>query len=186
MLVGRDSITRVPLRVAITAARRVPPLGRLLRSVARRSAGAHHVGAVVVLFNERGEVLLARHALRGGWALPGGWVRPHEEPAAAVVRELREETALEVIPGVLVGAESHAEATRGRGPSGITIAFMGTLAPSHARPVSLSPELEAIEWTPASEAAQRLGRFERGCLAVALQWRERHPPEHNAASTSPE
>lgn len=186
MRVQRQAVMALPALVAISMARRVPVLGRALRSVARRSAGTHHVGAVVVLFNERGEVLLARHALRGGWALPGGWIRPHEEPAAAVVRELREETGLEVLPGVLVGSESHAQATGGRGPSGITIAFMGTLASPGPPSPRLSPELREIRWTTAAEASSLLGRFERSCLATALEWRATHHlPEHNAPSTSP-
>jgi 8-oxo-dGTP diphosphatase len=52
-------------------------------------------GAVVV--DDRGRVLLVRrgHAPSAGeWTLPGGRVEAGETPEAAVVRELREETAL--------------------------------------------------------------------------------------------
>jgi 8-oxo-dGTP diphosphatase len=40
---------------------------------------------------------------RGLWSVPGGRVEPGEDDAAAVVREMREETGLEVDPGPLVG-----------------------------------------------------------------------------------
>lgn len=40
---------------------------------------------------------------RGCWSLPGGRVEPGEDDATAVVRELAEETGLEVRPGELVG-----------------------------------------------------------------------------------
>ena len=40
---------------------------------------------------------------RGLWSVPGGRVEPGEDDAAALVREMREETGLEVTPGVLVG-----------------------------------------------------------------------------------
>jgi mutator protein MutT len=53
-------------------------------------------GAVVV--DDRGRVLLIRrgHAPSAGeWTLPGGRVEAGETPEVAVVRELREETALE-------------------------------------------------------------------------------------------
>ncbi|MBB2937240.1 ADP-ribose pyrophosphatase YjhB (NUDIX family) [Amycolatopsis bartoniae] len=40
---------------------------------------------------------------RGLWSLPGGRVEPGESDAQAVVREMREETGLDVRPGALVG-----------------------------------------------------------------------------------
>ncbi len=54
------------------------------------------MGAGVVVFNEAGQILLLRHAFHGShpWGLPGGWLNRKEEPADAVMRELREETGL--------------------------------------------------------------------------------------------
>jgi ADP-ribose pyrophosphatase YjhB (NUDIX family) len=40
----------------------------------------------------------------GLWSLPGGRVEPGETDAAAVVRELREETGLQVTLGALIGS----------------------------------------------------------------------------------
>ncbi|GAB2974472.1 NUDIX domain-containing protein [Amycolatopsis acidiphila] len=40
---------------------------------------------------------------RGRWSLPGGRVEPDETDAQAVVREMREETGLDVRPGPLAG-----------------------------------------------------------------------------------
>jgi 8-oxo-dGTP diphosphatase len=42
----------------------------------------------------------------GRWSLPGGRVEPGETDAEALVREMREETGLMVVPGPLVGAVS--------------------------------------------------------------------------------
>jgi mutator protein MutT len=61
------------------------------------------VGAVVV--TPGGEVVLVRRAaepLAGAWSLPGGAVETGETLVAAVVREVREETGLDVNVGPVV------------------------------------------------------------------------------------
>lgn len=62
------------------------------------------VGAIIR--NDTGRVLLVRRANepgRGLWSLPGGRVEPGEAEEAAVVREVLEETGLEVRVERLVG-----------------------------------------------------------------------------------
>lgn len=48
-------------------------------------------------------VLRANDPGRGRWSVPGGRVEAGEDDAAAVVREMREETGLDVRPGRLIG-----------------------------------------------------------------------------------
>lgn len=62
------------------------------------------VGGVV--HDDQGRLLLVRRANEPGaglWSLPGGRVEPGETDIQAVIRELREETGFDVIPGTLVG-----------------------------------------------------------------------------------
>jgi 8-oxo-dGTP pyrophosphatase MutT (NUDIX family) len=54
------------------------------------------VGATAVVSDGSGAVLLQRRADDGRWGLPGGWLGPAESPEQAVVREVREETGIEV------------------------------------------------------------------------------------------
>jgi ADP-ribose pyrophosphatase YjhB (NUDIX family) len=56
------------------------------------------VAAAAAVFDDRGRVLLLHHRFRAGsgWGLPGGFLAAHEQPEAAVRRELREEVGLEL------------------------------------------------------------------------------------------
>jgi len=60
-------------------------------------------GVAAVIINAAGQVLLQRRSDNGQWGLPGGIMEPGEEPAETLVREIREETALEVVPERIVG-----------------------------------------------------------------------------------
>lgn len=60
----------------------------------------------VLAYDRAGRILLVQRAHdpgRGLWSLPGGRVEPGEDDAAALVREMVEETGLTVEPGALVG-----------------------------------------------------------------------------------
>ena len=62
------------------------------------------VGAVIK--DAHGRLLLIKrgHAPGAGlWSLPGGRIEPGETDAEALVREIREETGLQVEPGRLIG-----------------------------------------------------------------------------------
>ncbi|NUO96725.1 MAG: NUDIX domain-containing protein [Nonomuraea sp.] len=63
------------------------------------------------VFDSSGRLLMARHGDVGLWATPGGGVDPGERPEEAVVRELREELAIDVevrgLIGVYGGPEFH-------------------------------------------------------------------------------
>lgn len=59
--------------------------------------------ASVCLFDERNRLLLARHTEGDVWGTPGGAVELGETPAAAAVREAREELGLRVRPRAIVG-----------------------------------------------------------------------------------
>ena len=63
------------------------------------------VGAVIR--DDAGRLLLVKRGHEPGkglWSIPGGRVEAGESDAAAVVREVREETGLVVVPGRLIGS----------------------------------------------------------------------------------
>ncbi len=56
-----------------------------------------------IVFDDQQRVLLVQHAERGVWVAPGGSIEPKESPADAVVREMLEETGLQVEPLRIIG-----------------------------------------------------------------------------------
>jgi len=76
-------------------------LGRL-PALQRFIIGLFHpkflVGVVAVVRNDQGRVMLFHHTYRShfAWSLPGGWLKRGEDPADAVVREIKEESDLDV------------------------------------------------------------------------------------------
>lgn len=55
------------------------------------------------IFNNQGEVLLQKRADSGKWGFPGGAVELGETPQMAAVREIKEETGLDVEVKNLIG-----------------------------------------------------------------------------------
>ena len=72
----------------------------------QRHPPTHRVGAFAIIRDETGRVLLSRRADSGWWNLPGGGVEPHESVEEGIIREVREETGLEVDVGRLIGVYS--------------------------------------------------------------------------------
>lgn len=81
------SATDRMLRVLMTAAHRLLRAGWFVRRP--RTLGAHGIA-----LTPEGRIILVKLRYASGWRVPGGGRAPHEEPQAAVLRELREEIGM--------------------------------------------------------------------------------------------
>jgi len=63
-------------------------------------------GTCAAVFNERGEILLQQRADNGFWSMPGGAIDPGESVEQGALREVWEETGLQVRVVRLVGVYS--------------------------------------------------------------------------------
>jgi 8-oxo-dGTP diphosphatase len=69
---------------------------RLRVLVVRTVTPSFSVGAMCLIEDGEGRVLLVRQPYRAGWGLPGGFLKRGETPEACAVREVREEVGLDV------------------------------------------------------------------------------------------
>jgi 8-oxo-dGTP pyrophosphatase MutT (NUDIX family) len=132
-------------------------------------AGRHYVAALGVV-THGDAVLLGSHTFRRGrWGLLGGWVHRREDPAAACVREVYEETGIYVRRLAILGCDLHAIDGVPLKYGGMTIAFHCTpLDPDAAVAEPRSFELADVRWFPREEAMEMLWGFERGMIAAAI------------------
>src|SRR5690606_34978606 len=75
-----------------------------------------------VVRNDRGDILMVKRADNGEWATPAGGMDPGEQPADAVVREVLEETGVDVAIDRII-AVTMVEATY---PDGNQCQFLST------------------------------------------------------------
>jgi ADP-ribose pyrophosphatase YjhB (NUDIX family) len=125
------------------------------------------VGADAAIFNERGEILLMERADGSGWCLPCGWVEPNEKPVEAVVREVREETGLEVEVKQLVGVFTRMPNAR-NGPH--TMIAVVHLCEVVGGELTLSHEGSALRYWPIDEMQQWHANHESYARAAHKAW----------------
>ncbi|MCH5675269.1 NUDIX hydrolase [Streptomyces gilvus] len=135
---------------------------------------AETLAAGVLLFDEQDRFLLVDPTYKPGWEFPGGVVEPGEAPARAGMREVAEETGIQLVdvPRLLV-VDWEAPVPPGFG--GLRLLFDGGRLDSAEAGRMLLPGPELREWRFVSEgeAADLLPpvRYER--LRWALRARER-------------
>jgi ADP-ribose pyrophosphatase YjhB (NUDIX family) len=131
------------------------------------------VTAGVVVSDERGRVLLLRHVLRrgSGWGIPGGFIKSGEQPEAAVRRELREETGLELerVELALVRTLPHVRQ--------VEVIFRGSMKGASLNGLRESFEIDRAEWFALDALPHKLGQDQRGLITRALASASANAPE---------
>jgi len=121
------------------------------------------VGAIV--FDRQGRLLMIQRGHDPGaglWSIPGGRIEPGETDEQALVRELLEETNLQVMVGRLVGR------VRREGPSGTVIDIRDYAATVAAGTLCAGDDAADARWVTAAE----LGRLEvtEGLIEALTEW----------------
>jgi 8-oxo-dGTP pyrophosphatase MutT (NUDIX family) len=131
-----------------TRRRRVGPPYRLVIGADWRRARALRASASAVIFDRRGRILLQQRSDGGQWGLPGGSMEIGESVAEAVVREVREETGLSVVPRRVIGVYSNPALQVVRYPDGNVWQYLNVCFECVVRGGTLTTcdETLALEW----------------------------------------
>lgn len=143
-------------RAALRGFRRLPR--RVRRLVVRAGTPNFTVGAICLIEDDDGRLLLVRQAYRGAWGAPGGLLKRAEDASVGMRREVREEIGIDVEilgePTVVVAPE----------PQRVDVVFRACLSGGAAEPHPRSPEILEVAWF----AADSLPELQHE-LAVAMQ-----------------
>lgn len=141
------------------------------------------IGALAVIRDEAGAVLMVKPRYKSGWHLPGGGAHADEMPHVACAREVLGDTGLVTIPVQLLALDYVPANPGANAAEGYNFIYDGGTIPSGTA-VSVPPEeLTAYAWVPlgelgthAEEAQERrirasLAQVDTGTTANLVQGR---------------
>ncbi|NJN98504.1 MAG: NUDIX hydrolase [Anaerolineales bacterium] len=158
--------------------RRFRLLRWLLALAVRLFVPRHYVGAVGVIFNEAGQVLVMEHVFRPHfpWGLPGGWVERGEDPAETVRREVEEELALRIeVKKLVLCMRQGGFLPKNTTPPGLGLVYYcrplddsQTVARALAQ-ATQNHEILSIEWVDPVTMPYKLSSLEQNGVLLARQ-----------------
>lgn len=165
----------------------IPPLRLMLWLVVRLLAPKNRVGAVGVIFNDAGEILLVEHVFRPdfAWGLPGGWVERGEDPADAVRREIQEELNLTITVKKLLLCQPQGLDKNLTTPPGLGLAYYCRASGSHtelqqrAQQAASAFEVLSVRWVASDNIEWPLEPLQRDAIVLGRREFEDEQTQHS-------
>jgi len=128
-------------------------------------------GVTAVVLDDEGRVLLGQRADSGRWALISGVLEPGEQPAVAMVREIREETGVDAVVDALYAVDVTEPVHY---PNGDRSQYLDLLFVAHAtggEAHAADDESLAVGWFPIDDLPEGTGHHTADRLAHLAAYR---------------
>lgn len=128
-------------------------------------------GVTAVVLDEGGRVLLGQRADSGRWALISGILEPGEQPAVAMVREIKEETGVDAVVDALAAIQVQEPM---RYTNGDQAQYLDLLFLAHAtggEPHPADDESTAVGWFAIDDLPENTGHYTHERLAAVADYR---------------
>jgi ADP-ribose pyrophosphatase YjhB (NUDIX family) len=153
---------------------RLPVKGRLRSAIVWWLSPKYVVGVSGLIRDDQGRILLLRHTYRRDkpWGLPGGGLKPGESLEECLLREVREETGMNVEIVHMLSGAAHPDRRL------VDMIFSCRLLPGESL-AAFRPNAEIAEarWFERDDLPAAISRGQRTLIAVALaqaeEWDER-------------
>ena len=134
------------------------------------------IGITAYVEDDEGRLLLGRRSDTGEWALVYGINEPGEEPADTVIREVKEETGVDVVPVALAGVKAGSQMTvyaNGDQTQYLDLLFMCRLAEGGCgAPFVGDDESLEVGWFAPDELPEPLAASTEARVERVRAWRE--------------
>lgn len=128
-------------------------------------------GVTAVVLHGDGRVLMGQRVDTGRWALISGILEPGEEPAVAMVREIKEETGVDAVVDALAAIQVQEPMTY---PNGDRAQYLDLLFLCHAtggEPHAADDESLAVGWFSPEDLPENTGHYTQERLAAVAEYR---------------
>lgn len=131
------------------------------------------MGGACALFDPAGRVLLVRHTYgRLNWEVPGGGAERGESPDETAIREMREETGIDVAIERLTGVYYETGPTPGHDHGPILHFVFRARSLDDRRPVAQPPEIGELGWFALDALPRPISDFTERRILDAASGRE--------------
>ncbi len=127
---------------------------------------AKRMGTGALIWNGKGQLLILKTSYKDYWSIPGGVVEENESPREACIREVKEETSLDLNQVKFLCVDyTRADTSKNKNESLQFVFYGGKLTKAEMTKIKIDgKEIVAYDFVSLEKATELLGGFTRGLV----------------------